>query len=164
MDQKDPEFINFTEVDSDLQMETLTWRNSPQVTPFFQLQNISADTHKRWLASLQQQDPSNIAFLIRYDSANVGVTYFTKVDRSAKVCDWGIYLHRTEFRGLGLAQKSLAFCIDFASKQLGMTAMKLEVLKSNATAMHVYEKLGFVAEQEQQRDTEIIVSMKRSLV
>lgn len=52
---------------------------------------------------------------------------------------------REEYRGSGLAQRML---LDLISQgmEMGITAFTLEVRKSNAVAIHVYEKLGFVSE------------------
>lgn len=52
---------------------------------------------------------------------------------------------REEYRGSGLAQKMLLDLISQGEK-MGITAYTLEVRKSNAVAIHVYEKIGFVSE------------------
>ena len=52
---------------------------------------------------------------------------------------------REEYRGSGLAQKMLLDLISQGEK-MGITAYTLEVRKSNAVAIHVYEKMGFVSE------------------
>lgn len=52
---------------------------------------------------------------------------------------------REEYRGSGLGQRLIAEALNKA-KEAGMQAFTLEVRKSNAAAIHVYEKLGFVSE------------------
>lgn len=52
---------------------------------------------------------------------------------------------RKEYRGCGLGQRLIAEALLEAQKA-GMQAFTLEVRKSNAAAIHVYEKLGFVSE------------------
>ena len=49
------------------------------------------------------------------------------------------------FRGQGIAQALLKELIVFGESE-GVEAFTLEVRVSNATAIHVYEKLGFVSE------------------
>lgn len=49
------------------------------------------------------------------------------------------------FRGMGVAQKLLSELILIGEAE-GITAYTLEVRVSNAAAIHVYEKLGFVSE------------------
>lgn len=50
-----------------------------------------------------------------------------------------------EFRGQGIAQEMLRELIARGEK-MGVEAFTLEVRVSNAAAIHVYEKLGFVSE------------------
>jgi len=50
-----------------------------------------------------------------------------------------------EFRGQGIAQEMLRELIARGEK-MGVEAFTLEVRVSNAVAIHVYEKLGFVSE------------------
>lgn len=52
---------------------------------------------------------------------------------------------REEYRGSGLGQKILTELLRQGA-EMGIEAFTLEVRKSNATAIHVYEKLGFVSE------------------
>ena len=52
---------------------------------------------------------------------------------------------REEYCGSGLAQRMLLDLIS-QGKEMGITDFTLEVRKSNAVAIHVYEKLGFVSE------------------
>lgn len=49
------------------------------------------------------------------------------------------------FRGCGIAQKLLEMLITEGEKQ-GIEAFTLEVRVSNAVAIHLYEKFGFVSE------------------
>lgn len=50
-----------------------------------------------------------------------------------------------EFRGRGIAQEMLRELIA-RGEEMGVEAFTLEVRVSNASAIHVYEKLGFVSE------------------
>ena len=52
---------------------------------------------------------------------------------------------REEYRGSGLGQKLLTELLRQGA-EMGIEAFTLEVRKSNAIAIHVYEKLGFVSE------------------
>ncbi len=52
---------------------------------------------------------------------------------------------REEYRGSGLGQKLVKELL-MQGMEMGIEAFTLEVRKSNAVAIHVYEKLGFVSE------------------
>lgn len=82
--------------------------------------------------------------------------YFVVVDRGRVCGTCGIrnlagegeltnVVIREEYRGSGLGQRLIAEAICEAQKA-GMQAFTLEVRESNAAAIHVYEKLGFVSE------------------
>lgn len=82
--------------------------------------------------------------------------YFVAVDRDRVCGTCGIrnlagegeltnVVIREEYRGSGLGQRLIAEAIGKA-QEAGMQAFTLEVRKSNAAAIHVYEKLGFVSE------------------
>lgn len=135
--------VNFKEVDYYIQLETRNWRNSEQVSRYFQLQNISEQTHKNWLEKLKHDPPDTIAFLIQYDNKFIGVTYFHSIDRIKRECNWGMYIYDTKIRGIGLGGKTLEMCLDYAKGQMGMDTIYLEVLNDNLRAISLYEKFGF---------------------
>lgn len=49
-------------------------------------------------------------------------------------------------RGKGIAQAMLKKLMEYGINELGISAFTLEVRAGNASAIHVYEKLGFVSE------------------
>lgn len=82
--------------------------------------------------------------------------YFVAVDRDRVCGTCGIrnlsgegeltnVVIREEYRDSGLGQRLIAEAMKKA-QEAGMQAFTLEVRKSNAAAIHVYEKLGFVSE------------------
>ncbi|MCM1104759.1 MAG: tRNA (adenosine(37)-N6)-threonylcarbamoyltransferase complex dimerization subunit type 1 TsaB [Clostridium sp.] len=82
--------------------------------------------------------------------------YFVAVDRDSVCGTCGIrnlagegeltnVVIREEYRNSGLGQRLIAEALCKA-QEAGMHAFTLEVRKSNAAAIHVYEKLGFVSE------------------
>ena len=77
--------VSFLDVPYDLQMKTREWRNSEQVTKYFRIPHITEEQHKKWLASLHNNPPSTIAFMIMDDAEPVGVTYFHSINYDAKV-------------------------------------------------------------------------------
>lgn len=137
------DFTNFLELERTKQMETRDWRNSATVAPFFQIPYISEGMHEGWLSILAKPDPSSIAFLMKHGGVEVGVTYFSKINRELSDCHWGIYIHRPEARGKGIAQMALDFCSGYAKDPLGLKVIWLEVLADNHQAIHVYQKKGF---------------------
>jgi len=137
------ELIPFSEVEYDLQLKTRLWRNSKQVTPYFKIKEIDEETHKKWLQSLKNENPRNVAFLIVYDSVHVGVTYFHSIDYEKKCADWGMYIYLEDYKGKGIGTQVLEQCIAYAKNVLKMKCLYLDVLATNKRAVHLYKKCGF---------------------
>jgi UDP-4-amino-4,6-dideoxy-N-acetyl-beta-L-altrosamine N-acetyltransferase len=131
------------DVDYSIQLETRNWRNSGNVSKYFQLKYIDEQTHRNWLEQLKEENPKIIAFLIKYNEKYIGITYFHSIDYKNKVCDWGIYIYNENNRGLGLGQKALEVSLDYAKNNLKMKKVYLEVLEDNVRAKSLYKKLGF---------------------
>lgn len=135
---------NLKEASLELQLETRNWRNSSNVSKYFQLNYISIDDHKQWLSNLHKVNFTTIAFLIECNGKHVGLTYFHSIDRIAKNTDWGIYIHDIAMRGIGIGRCVLKECINYAKTTMGMKQMNLEVKKDNFSAIRLYESFGFV--------------------
>ncbi len=133
----------FNDIPYELQMETRNWRNSKEVKKYFKISNITVEMHKKWLESLKETNPKNIAFVINKDNRPIGVTYFHSVNYSQKQADWGIYIYNEELRGQGIGEVVLTKCIEYAKEILNLNKLFLDVLKSNHRAIKLYEKLGF---------------------
>lgn len=137
--------ITFLDIDYNLQLETREWRNSEDVSKYFQIPYIDIETHKKWLYSLTIENPKTIAFMIKKDddSKFIGVTYLQKIDYIKKECDFGIYIYDTSMRGKGVGEQVINLILKFARENLKFEIVYLEVLESNLTAKRLYEKCGF---------------------
>ena len=138
----DIQLEDFRNIDYELQMETRNWRNSENVAKYFKIPYIEENIHKQWLDSLQKKQPTNIAYIIKYQNNPIGVTYFHSIDYEKKTCDWGIYIYNESYRGMGIGDKTLKKCTNIA-KELEMKYIFLDVLSTNTKAKILYENNGF---------------------
>lgn len=138
------DLISFLDIPYEVQMETRKWRNSEQIAKYFKIPYITENVHKNWLNSLKQEKPKTVAFLIKKDGINVGVTYFHSIDYDHKFADWGIYIYPSSFCGLGIGTIVLDKCLDFARQNLDLSFLYLDVMKDNLKAVKLYEKFGFI--------------------
>ena len=138
----DIQLEDFRNIDYELQMETRNWRNSENVAKYFKIPYIEENVHKQWLDSLQKKQPTNIAYIIKYQNNPIGVTYFHSIDYEKKTCDWGIYIYNESYRGMGIGDKTLKKCTNIA-KELEMKYIFLDVLSTNTKAKILYENNGF---------------------
>lgn len=139
----DIELVNFLELPIEQQLKSRFWRNSSEVAPYFKIKEIDEQTHKKWLNSLQNDYPQNIAFVIKYNNEFIGVTYFHSVDYEKSCADWGIYIHISSFKGKGIGSSVLQKCIEYAHDILNLRKIFLDVLDTNQRAIILYEKFGF---------------------
>ncbi|WP_096024134.1 UDP-4-amino-4,6-dideoxy-N-acetyl-beta-L-altrosamine N-acetyltransferase [Campylobacter lanienae] len=138
------ELISFLNIPYDLQMQTRQWRNSPNVSKYFKIPYISEETHKNWLNSLKKDKPSSIAFIIKANAQNVGVTYFHSINYEKNYADWGIYIYNENFRGKHIGQAALKESIKYAKDILNFSELYLDVKEDNAAAIKLYEKMSFI--------------------
>ena len=89
---------------------------------------------------INAKNPTNVAFIIKCNNEYVGMTYFRNISDSA---DWGIYIFKSNSRGLGIGAYVLSEAITFAKYKLGLKKIFLEVLKDNIRAIKLYEKYFF---------------------
>lgn len=138
------ELVPFSKISEAEHLATRAWRNSPEVVRYFRIRHIDEATHRMWLAKMSGTEPSVVAFVIRVDGRDVGVTYFHSIDRKRHSCDWGIYIHDISCRGRGVGNEVLRRMLDFASAQLNMASVCLDVHADNGRAIALYERHGFV--------------------
>ena len=155
--------VNFLNLDQSLQEKTRDWRNLPQVAEFFQIDYIPLEVHLKWLESLKSIKPRSVAFMIRVDSNNVGVTYLQRIEYEEKTCDWGIYIHDLSCRGKGLGSWALEECLRYAKGKLGVEKVGLEVLIQNDRGVAVYHKAGFEESKRFLSGSKIVVRMEKAL-
>lgn len=136
-------FINLIDLPKEIQLDSRNWRNSASVIKYFTIQFIDEKTHQKWLDSMKENAPKNIAFAMKMGEDFVGMIYLMKVNLKNQMADVGIYIHRDDLRGLGLGQKAFEFVINFAKNNLKLSKLNLEVLKDNRRAIKLYEKMGF---------------------
>lgn len=144
----DVSLLNFIDAQRDVQLESRNWRNAPHVACYFRIPHIDPETHESWLESLHGDHPPLVAFFIVCDGKYVGVTYFSSISYTEQQCDWGIYIHELEYRGLGVGSRVLRLCIEYATRVLNMERVYLDVLGSNARAIKLYENCGFSIESD----------------
>lgn len=136
-------FINLKDVDYNLQLEIRNWRNSKEVSKYFQIKYIPEDTHKQWLKKINIEESDIKAFLLKHNKTYIGLTYFMKINTISRTADWGIYIYPKDFRSKGYGKLVLEKSIKYAKDELKLEKLYLEVLENNHRAIKIYEMYGF---------------------
>lgn len=90
----------------------------------------------------------NVRFVIDADGVAVGGVNLFGADALARHAEVGIGLV-PEARGLGIGTAALSQLVAFAFVRRNLRRLHLEAIASNAGAIRVYEKAGFVVEGRQ---------------
>lgn len=137
------DLIPFNSTAFEQRMETLAWRNAPDVACWFKIPHIDEETHRRWLRSMEEARPRGCAFFIRAEGSYVGVTYFHSINDAEGTADWGIYLRSNALRGKGVGRKAMQLALDYAERILHLRRLMLDVHQDNTRAIRLYEHMGF---------------------
>jgi putative acetyltransferase len=94
-----------------------------------------------------QAGPDVHSFVAELDGRVVGNLglHLERAARRRDVARFGMSVH-DDFQGRGVGSALMATMIDLADNWLGLRRLELEVWTDNATAVHLYEKFGFVVE------------------
>lgn len=80
------------------------------------------------------------------DDACLGHVGLYNIDHRVRKAEFAILIGEKNHWGHGLGQTVTAAVMDYGFDQLNLHRIELEVLASNARAIHIYEKLGFKRE------------------
>ena len=82
-------------------------------------------------------------FTILDDDKPIGFVGLSNIDLDKKEAGVFIMIGEDEYRGKGIGKQTLDFLLLYASKELGLNALTLEVNKQNEPAIHLYQSRGF---------------------
>ena len=81
--------------------------------------------------------------MVTLGTKNIGYFRTSNWDEEETTFYLGCDIH-PNYRGYGFAQKAYIEIIDLFYSTMNITSIKLEVLRNNDRAKHIYTKLGFV--------------------
>jgi RimJ/RimL family protein N-acetyltransferase len=82
-------------------------------------------------------------FTICDDDKPIGFVGLSNIDLEQKEASVFIMIGEDEYRGKGIGKATLDFLLSYANKELGLTALTLEVDKQNEPAIRLYKSRGF---------------------
>lgn len=132
---------------SDVNQDYLSWFSDPYVLEYISFASTcpTIDSLKEYVRS--KLASSDCVFLGIYDSMTnriVGTIKFDPIDRQSGTSEIGILIGNPDFRGKGIASEALNACINYAKSSINLSYLTLGVRESNAPAIRLYKKLGFV--------------------
>jgi RimJ/RimL family protein N-acetyltransferase len=76
----------------------------------------------------------------------IGIIGFANVDMRNRSAEYWIYLGEPTAQRQGIATRASVRMLEFGFDTIGLHRIYLSVLKTNASAIGLYEKLGFIRE------------------
>jgi len=133
---------NFTHLNKDDILKVLSWRNYPDIKKWmYTNQDISLDEHYNFIKELNNSNDKQY-FLVNKDGQQIGVVYFTQINRNKKECKFGLYANPLE-KIAGTGKILGEACIQYAFNILNLKTLKLEVFSDNIRAINLYKNFKF---------------------
>lgn len=127
------------------------WRNDPEVIAFLgaPFRYINPDVEQRWFDNYMANRSSCVRCAITTEEAPgeiLGLVSLTNIDALNQCGSLQIMIGAKENQGKGMGSFAVSAMLDHAFRNLNLHRVELRVLPTNARAIHVYEKAGFVKE------------------
>lgn len=134
---------------SDLE-RTLKWHNDPKLYENLEgtFRPVSRQAEAEWLQRVSgwAADALNWAICVTENGQHIGNIYLKNIDWVSRHGELHIFLGEEAQRGKGYGAAAVRLLVGYATGQLGLRRIHLQVLSDNIRAIRVYEKCGFVKE------------------
>lgn len=126
-----------------------SWQNDPEISgPALGFRfPVQTESVIEWMEERRRNNGrSEVAFSIFFQDKGVGACFLRNLDWINRTAALGLYVGDRGFQAKGVGYCVCVLLLDYAFKALGLRRVSLEVIASNAPAIRLYEKLGFVHE------------------
>ena len=139
------QLLNFTTLRKKEKQRILSWRNHPNIRKWMHNSEIiSYQEHKDYIESLKKRN-DRIYFFVKKQHKAIGVVDLTDIDYKKKSAELGIYANpKLKAQGKILLEAIL----QYGFLILKLQCIKVTVLKSNQTALNLYNSFSFTQTKE----------------
>lgn len=129
------------------------WRNDPDIWKYTdrgERPKITVETERDWITEvIQREKEKRFAICVGEAQKYVGNVQLTDINNEE--AEFHIFIGEKEFWGKGIATKATNLLLNYAISKLKFKKINLKVSKENIAAIKVYERIGFVVTDEQDR-------------
>ena len=135
------ELKHFTSLSHDEKCMILAWRNHRDVRIWMRRQHIITKVQHFDFIEKLKKTTMHEYFLVTCKNRHIGVIYFNNIDHQRKEVEIGLYAN--PFIKNKNGSKLMMLILKYAFEKLKVDTIRLEVLRKNERAIHLYEKFGF---------------------
>ncbi|MBW8000459.1 MAG: GNAT family N-acetyltransferase [Planctomycetes bacterium] len=135
--------------ENDLAGSYMEWLKDEEVTRFMEFGNepVTLERMKEYLESLNNDENIFLAIVLNDNEQHVGNIRLGPIDMANKKSEIGIMLGSRSVWGKGVARLAMNLVLEHAFDKLGLKMITLGVNRENTRAIGLYEKLGFVRDE-----------------
>lgn len=124
------------------------WMQDPKITQWlsFDVGDKSLDDARHFIAKAMLTDQKNKHYAIQTDNEKpeyVGTISLKNINHEIQTAEYAIVIC-SKFQGQGYAKKASEWLLQEAISRFNLKTVYLTVMKDNQSAIHLYEKLGFI--------------------
>lgn len=133
----------------------LKLRQNKELNKYISLTDITVEQQKEWIKryKIREKNKEEYYFIVLDKKINqpCGTVRIYNIDKNNKIGTWGSFILNFN-RPDGASKEVIDISLNFAFKELNLNRIKLSVRKENKKAIHIYEKNGFIRENEDNVD------------
>ena len=126
------------------------WRSDAAVaSQLFSERPPTIAEHEAWFVSLEQGgDRREFVIVLKDSDRPIGTIGLSNIDTERGQAEYGILIGESDCRYKGMAREASELILKYAFEELDLKRVGLNLFADNATARHLYEKLGFRVDPE----------------
>ncbi|MDD1005317.1 GNAT family N-acetyltransferase [Pseudomonas sp. TNT2022 ID642] len=133
--------------ESDLH-DTLSWRNRDEARVWFKTSTpLTYEQHANWFHQRYLRSDTDFLFVVETEGVLVGQASVYGIDWQARTAEVGRFLVDSTQAGRGYISRACGVLLDICWHTLDLDYVFLEVIDTNARAIHLYRKHGFSEEE-----------------
>ena len=147
----DGDRIELVSVREEYIFKIMKWKNDERIRKWF-LSNggIDEEMQRIWFSRYKErQDDIMFVIKVKENGAIIGSVALYSIDFKEKNCEFGrMTIGEWQYLRKGFAKEAIKIICKYAFEKLEMKHIYLEVLSINDRAIKLYEKIGFVYDEQ----------------
>lgn len=130
---------------SDATEEYCGWLNDPEVNRFLETKSATIDGLRAYIVQKEEQpDVLFLGIFLKDGDKHIGTITLRGIDLAVGKATIAMMIGNKNYWGKGLIGEAMRLVIDYSFQKLGLGEINLGVVDQNVSAIHAYEKMGFV--------------------